>query len=72
MGPTHESCQNLRYEGGPEPMTLQRLINTCLRYGSFREGTLCIDDANQIHVRIWHWLTVLKRFPVSFSVMGDD
>ncbi len=47
-------------------MTLQRFINKYLKYGSFREGTLCVDDASKIHVRIWHYLSVLKRFPVQF------
>ena len=45
-------------------MTLQRFINKSLRYGSCREGTLVIDEASQIHVKLWRWLTVLMRFPI--------
>ena len=53
-------------------MTVQRLICKYLKYGSVRQGTLVIDEVSQINIKIWHHLSVLKRFPVQFLCMGDE
>ena len=67
LGPTHLSANNL----GEGAMTLQRFVNKTLRWGGCRGGVLVIDEMTQVHIKLWHWLSVLKRLGCQFLIIRD-
>ena len=59
--PTHVATRNMRCEG-VEAITVQRLYNRYLKYGTFDKATiLVIDEISQVNTSIWHSLMPLAK-----------
>ena len=69
--PTHVATRNMRCYG-VESITIQRLHNRFLKYGTFDPGaTLVIDEISQVNTVIWHAIIPLVRLGVQIICMGN-